>query len=107
MRTTKSEVWQHILAVTATMIDEMGSANLHVSAIAERANVGVPTIYYHFVSLSGLISLAQGLRLNELYGPFDDVLTAMIGAVNNEDEDAYWAAWDEVFVVGWTGGGGG
>jgi len=101
MRRTNSDVPKHILAATAAMLDETDSANIRVSAIAERANVGVPSIYYYFTSLPQLISLAQGLRHNELWAPLDDILVAMTSAVDNEDEAAYWAAWDQVFVVGW------
>jgi len=101
MRHTSSDVPQHILAATAAMLDETDSANIRVSAIAVRANVGVPSIYYYFASLPQLISLAQGLRHDELWAPFDEILVAMTSAVDNQDEGAYWAAWDAVFVVGW------
>lgn len=101
MRHTSSDVPQHILAATAAMLDEMDSADIHVSAIATRANVGVPSIYYYFTSLPQLISLAQGLRHNELWAPLDDILVAMTSAVDHQDEGAYWAAWDDLFVVGW------
>ena len=102
MRQNSSKVQQHVLAVTAAMLEETDRADVHVSAIAERANVGVPTIYYHFDSLSQLIAMAQGVRHKELWAPFDDILSAMTWAVDHGDEKRFWTAWDEVFAVGWA-----
>jgi AcrR family transcriptional regulator len=102
MRQNSSKVQQHVLEVTAAMLEETERENVHVSAIAERANVGIPTIYYHFDSLSQLIATAQGVRHKELWAPFDDILKTMTWAVDHGDEEKFWTAWDEVFAVGWA-----
>ncbi len=41
---------RHILDVVETMISEDGGNRIQISEVANRANVAVQTIYYHFES---------------------------------------------------------
>ena len=49
----------HILNSTIDLLAARSSTEIRIADIAKRANVGIPTIYYHFTSRERLISEAQ------------------------------------------------
>src|ERR1700684_1503563 len=80
---------QHILDVVTEMIDECGSKHIHISTLAKRASVGVPTIYYHFASRSQLIAEAQIVNYQNMLQPIRDVLAQIVAAIAIEDVALY------------------
>ncbi len=97
-----SKVKQHILATTVAMINESGSAAVHVADVARRASVGIPTIYYHFDSRAKLVAEAQGVRYAETIRPVRDLMDTIEAALADEDGDGFWEAVDHYVALVWA-----
>ncbi len=95
---------QHIVQSAAEMVRELGSDRFRIVDVAKRANVGVPTIYYHFDSRTHLIAEAQILNYFEIVEPHHRVLSQVESALVAGDETAYWAAVEENMILAWSSG---
>jgi AcrR family transcriptional regulator len=95
---------RHIIEVTETMLSERPSSELHLADIAERAHVGVQTIYYHFDSRNQLIAEAQASTYGRLTEPLHAYLVLAEAALLEEDESGFWAALGENTMLAWTYG---
>jgi AcrR family transcriptional regulator len=100
----QSETRSHILDVSARIIGERSSRELRVAEVAREANVGIPTIYYHFKSRTQLIAEAQANIYIGLLGPLHVCLTLAESAVAAKDEATFWAAVGENLVLAWRAG---
>jgi len=94
----------HILEVAARMAGEKGSENLHIVDVAKNANVGVPTIYYHFDSLVHLIAEAQLVNYLALVEPLHRHLAQAEGFLAEQNEAAFWNSIEENLIRAWTSG---
>jgi AcrR family transcriptional regulator len=86
------------------MVAEKGSEHLHIVEIAKNANVGVPTLYYHFDSLVQLIAEAQLVNYMALAEPLHLQLTKAEGFLEARNEPAFWDAIEENLIRAWTSG---
>jgi len=84
-----SDTRQHILVSTAELIAHQGSSNIRVKDVILRANVGLPTLYYHFDSKSQLVAEAQSFTYFELVGHLRDYLLDVEAALDAHDENAF------------------
>jgi AcrR family transcriptional regulator len=100
----ESETRTHIRDVAAQMIDECGSDALRIVDVAGRANVGVPTIYYHFDSKTQLIAEAQVSNYLLMLTPIHQIISRVELALGAKDESAFWAAIGDDIVVSWKSG---
>jgi TetR/AcrR family transcriptional regulator, cholesterol catabolism regulator len=97
-----SSTRQHILDSVVDLIAERGSEDIRVADLATYANVGVPTIYYHFHSRTHLIAEAQVAAWQSHLEPFRASLNNMEKAVDACDEDAFWCALKSAYQPAWT-----
>lgn len=79
----------HIIEVAAPLIREVGAAGFHISDLAARAEVGVPTIYYHFTSREQVIAEAQLANYFAMTIGLRDHFTRAVAAVAARDEPAF------------------
>jgi AcrR family transcriptional regulator len=86
------------------MVAENGSENLHIVEIAKNANVGVPTLYYHFDSLVHLIAEAQLVNYMALAEPLHLQLAKAEDFLEARNELAFWDAIEENLIRAWTSG---
>lgn len=94
----------HILDVSARMIGEHGSKMLRVADVARQANVGIPTIYYHFKSRTQLVAEAQASIYMSMLEPMHNCLTLAESAVAAKDESTFWSAVGENLILAWRAG---
>jgi AcrR family transcriptional regulator len=95
---------RHIIDVAAQMVRESGSDAFRIVDLAERAHVGVPTIYYHFDSRSQIIAEAQMANYFAKVEPLHRVLSRVETAVSERDQAAYWQAIKENMEMVWSSG---
>ncbi len=86
------------------MVSEAGSENFRVVDLADRAHIGVPTIYYHFASRVQVIAEAQMANYFAMTEPLHVFLDRAEAAVADEDAVAFWAAIRENIERAWTSG---
>jgi AcrR family transcriptional regulator len=86
------------------MVGANDSENLHIVEIAKNANVGIPTIYYHFDSLAHLIAEAQLVNYLELAEPLHLQLTEAEDFLEARNELAFWDAIEENLIRVWSPG---
>ncbi len=95
---------RHIIEVTETMLTERQSGEIHLADIAERAHVGVQTIYYHFDSRNQLIAEAQASTYGRLTEPLHEYLVSAEAALLDEDESEFWTALGDNMMLAWSYG---
>ncbi len=95
----------HIIEVAAQLVREVGASGFHISDLASRADVGVPTIYYHFTSREQVIAEAQLANYFELTVGLRDHFTSAVVAVVNRDEGAFNDALRGDIEEAWSLGG--
>ena len=95
----------HIVEVAAQLIREVGSANFHISDLAARADVGVPTIYYHFTSREQVIAEAQLANYFAMTAGLRDHFTRALAAVASGDQEDFNDALRQDLEQAWTLGG--
>lgn len=100
MRTTDTR--QHILASTAELIAFQGNSSIRIKDVVQHANVGLPTLYYHFKSKSQLLAEAQSLTYFVLVGQFRDYLLDVEAALAARDEEAFIHAVSSNMQSIWT-----
>ena len=66
---------RHIVESVVKLLTQRPSREIHLADVAERAHVGVQTIYYHFDSRTQLIAEAQALTYYRLTEPFHEYIT--------------------------------
>jgi AcrR family transcriptional regulator len=94
----------HIIEITEAMLAELPSGDVHLADIAERAHVGVQTIYYHFDSRSQLIAEAQASTYLRLTEPLHEYLISAEIALVNNDQDRFWTALSGNMSLAWSYG---
>jgi AcrR family transcriptional regulator len=95
---------RHIIEVAAAMISAAGSENFRIVDLAERANVGVPTVYYHFESRAQVIAEAQMSNYFDMAEPLHKVLSRAESALGLRDEAEFWDAIRENVTRAWASG---
>ena len=93
-----------MVAVASSMISQTGSAAFRIADLAERANVGVPTIYYHFESRTQIIAEAQMANYFEMTVPLHRVLSRAETALSTREEPIFWEAVRENVELAWHNG---
>ena len=86
------------------MIVESGSASFRIADLAQRANVGVPTIYYHFESRTQIIAEAQMANYFKMTVPLHRFLSNAETALSTRDEAAFWKAIRDNMLKAWSSG---
>lgn len=100
-----SETKQSILDAAVAVLRANSPDGLRVSDVAVAANVGTPTIYYHFKSREHLITCARDTMLRRILEPQIESLRALHDelrrAVDAKDRDAFWIALEKCIIVIW------
>lgn len=86
------------------MVAASGSENFRIVDLAERANVGVPTVYYHFESRVQVVAEAQMTNYFAMTEPLHRVLARAEAAIGERDEEEFWAAVRENVSRAWSSG---
>lgn len=94
----------HIVEAVVKMLTQRPSSEIHLADVAEKAHVGVQTIYYHFESRTQLIAEAQALTYYRLTEPFHDYLARAKKALEEEDHEAFWSAVGDNVALAWSFG---
>lgn len=95
---------RHILEVASKMVSEAGSENFRIVDLAQRAHIGVPTIYYHFASRGQVIAEAQMANYFALTEPLHQILSRAEAAISTKDADEFWGAVRQNIEHAWTSG---
>jgi AcrR family transcriptional regulator len=93
---------QHIVEAVVKMLVQRQSGDIHLADVAERAHVGVQTIYYHFDSRTQLIAEAQALAYFRMMEPFHENLTKAEKAIQEEDQELFWSAIGDNVMLAWS-----
>ncbi len=93
-----------MVAVASSMITESGSSAFRIADLAERANVGVPTIYYHFESRTQVIAEAQTANYFHMTVPLHRILSKAETALSTTDQPIFWEAIRENVEMAWHKG---
>jgi AcrR family transcriptional regulator len=95
----------HILEVAAEMLREGEKEHFHMAQLAERASVGVPTIYYYFASLNELVAHAQIVNYLYLSRPIHSYDEQIATSFERKDEALFWDAMNGHMEKMWRAGG--
>ena|ERR1700677_1798792 len=95
---------KRIIDVTANMLTECSSDMIHIVDVADRASVGIQTIYYHFGSIRGLIAETQMSVYGRLTEPLHAFLEAAEAAIIQDDEPTFWEAVGDDVMMAWSYG---
>ena len=95
---------RHILNVASKMVSDVGSDAFRIVDLADKANIGVPTIYYHFESRSQVIAEAQMANYFRLVEPLHGLLSRAETAVSERQEPAFWEAVEANVTRAWSSG---
>ena len=104
MNTPDSFSRERILSVASAMAKEMGSAELRIVDVAERADVDVATVEYFFDCSTQLKAEAQMSNYFEMIEPQHLVLLRIEMALARDDETSFWAAVEENMEMAWFSG---
>jgi AcrR family transcriptional regulator len=94
----------HIVDVAAKMVTEVGSDAFRIVDLADRANIGVPTIYYHFTSRAQVIAEAQMANYAAMTEPLHGLLSTAETAASLGDEEAFWSSVETNIERAWDSG---
>lgn len=95
---------QHIIDVTEGILLDRASSDVHLADIADQANVGVQTIYYHFQSRNQLIAEAQASAYGRLTRPLHGYLLLAEKALVENDQATFWDALGDNISLAWSHG---
>ena len=95
---------RHIVESVVKLLAQRPSREIHLADVAERAHVGVQTIYYHFDSRTQLIAEAQALTYYRLTEPFHEYITKAEKALRDEDQESFWSAIGDNVTLAWSFG---
>jgi AcrR family transcriptional regulator len=95
---------RHIISVAAKMVADQGSDSFRIVDLADRASIGVPTVYYHFESRAQVIAEAQMENYFRMVEPLHQLLANAEIAVSQRDEAAFWVAVEDNVVRAWSSG---
>lgn len=79
----------HILNATIELLVSRSSSELRIVDIAKHANVGIPTIYYHYASREVLISEAQVENFRRLMANRNPFLAVWREALDSGDRERF------------------
>ncbi len=100
-----SETRRSILEAAVVVLEKVGPDSLRLSDVAVTANVGTPTIYYHFKSREDLILSAQLQILSKVMSPqtgYQHQFHVQLDeAIDRDDRDCFWRVFDEYLVRIW------
>ena len=102
MERRESLTRQRIIDIAATMVAESGSDAFRILELAERAGIGVPTIYYHFDSRDQVVAEAQLENYGRLTEPLRQHIHDAVTALARGDEGAFVAALVEDVTQSWS-----
>jgi AcrR family transcriptional regulator len=93
---------RHIVESVVKLLTQRPSREIHLADVAERAHVGVQTIYYHFDSRTQLIAEAQALTYYRLTEPFHEYITKAEKALEEHDQESFWSAIGDNVTLAWS-----
>jgi len=96
------ETKKSIVDVMVTMLEESELHRIRVSDVARRANVAVPTLYYHFKSLADVVVEAVFVSLVSFVAGFEPSMTAMRHALVVESEEDFIAGLEAFLAHSWS-----
>ncbi|NNN02945.1 MAG: TetR/AcrR family transcriptional regulator [Acidimicrobiaceae bacterium] len=97
-----AETKAHLIRVMADMLREIDVADVRVNDLSKRAEVSVPTIYYHFRSLDDLIILAIGQLLERFIQLFDPAIIKMTEAIDLDRFEMFREGLEEYVTFSWS-----
>lgn len=97
-----SQTRRHILNVTEHFLDSHQSPELRIADIAKLADVGVPTVYYYFISRVQLVAEAQSLTYFKLIEPLHELLHDAEDSLLADDELMFLAAVGNNVAAAWS-----
>jgi AcrR family transcriptional regulator len=95
---------RHIVESVVKLLTQRPSREIHLADVAERAHVGVQTIYYHFDSRTQLIAEAQALTYYRMTEPFHEYIMKAEKALEDEDQESFWSAVGDNVTLAWSFG---
>ncbi len=95
---TVSQTRAHILNAAVEMLRESESRQVRIADVAQRANVGIPTIYYHFNSREVLLAEAQVENFFRLLGGRSGHVDVIGDAVEQRDREAFVAGYRQYLI---------
>ncbi len=104
MEKKESLTRRHIIDVASTMVSEGGSENFRIVDLAERAHIGVPTIYYHFESRAQVVAEAQMANYFAMTEPLHRILSRAETAISTKDAPEFWDAVRLNIMRAWSSG---
>jgi AcrR family transcriptional regulator len=104
MQKKESLTRRHIIEVASVMVAAAGSENFRIVDLAERAHIGVPTIYYHFESRAQVVAEAQMANYLVMTEPLHAILSRAEAAIATEDENEFWEAVRMNIMRAWSSG---
>ena len=93
---------RHIIEAVVKMLTQRPSNEIHLADVADKAHVGVQTIYYHFESRTQLIAEAQALTYYRLAEPFHQYITNAQKALSEENQELFWTAIGDNIMLAWS-----
>ncbi len=93
-----------IIDCTVQLLAERGSHDLRLTDVADRAEVGLQTIYYHFTSRTHLIAEAQAYEYLQRIRPLHGYLEVVERSLAEGDEASFWDALGENVKLSWSYG---
>ena len=84
------------------MLTDMDVHEVRVNELVRRAEVAIPTLYYHFRSLNSLVAEASIVMLEAFTSPIDVAVQEMHEALNTDDRDRFAVAATGFAAMMWT-----
>ena len=92
MSSLETATRQQILDSCVELLEECKGQRFRMRDIAEKANVAIPTIYYHFTDRETLLVEAHAMRILRIFAEIDGTRAATANAVESADLDGYVVA---------------
>ena len=96
------ETKRSIVTVMVAMLEESELHHIRVSDVAQRANVAVPTLYYHLKSLADVVVEAVFVSLASYVESFEPSMAAMREGLETENEAVFVAGLDAFLDHSWS-----
>jgi len=96
------ETKRNIVSVMVGMLEESELHRIRVSDVARRANVAVPTLYYHFKSLAEVVVEAVFVSLVSFVESFEPSMAAMREGLETENETGFVAGLEAFLAHSWS-----
>lgn len=97
-----TETREKIVATTVEMLRDCEIHSLRVSALAQKASVAVPTIYYHYRSVSDVVVEATIVTLQDFLRAFNAIQEEMRTAIERDDKHFFLRSLQQFIDRSWS-----